>query len=169
MAVDAAIVGAPPLGHFTVVQRLTVDGPGRAVIVRRVVPVGPVRMRLDDEAELGILIQASHPVWGIGAEMLCDERGVRQDLFHQFANLLPPEGARLGGQGVMAVLAELFEFVTHMRLRRDIHRGPDRPGRPFGVWLSQFDGVVVIRPRSEDGARGRATLPARCRHAPGIR
>src|SRR6185437_16139104 len=103
---------ALPVGHQGLALGLTVDRPGRAVVVRLAALRAAVDVRQDAEAELWVLVEhlaLRHVV----AEMRRDEILVPQHVLEQRANLLAPRRTRLGGQDTMTVGGEAVQRVSH--------------------------------------------------------
>ena len=65
--------GLPPHRHFGVLDRLAVDGPGRAVVVRRRFDAVLVYMGEHHEPEFGVLVEPVDAALGIGPAMGGDE------------------------------------------------------------------------------------------------
>src|SRR5580704_5549978 len=78
-----------PIAHDGLADRLTVDRPGRAMIMRRAFLRAVINMREDAEAVFGILVE-DLALGTIGGKMLCDKVRVRTGFLNQSADLLAP-------------------------------------------------------------------------------
>src|SRR5690242_3969673 len=110
-------VGARPrealvLGHDRLAKRLTVDRPGRAVIVRLAFLGALIDMAEDAEAELGILVENLPLRPGLG-QVLTDELRIGARLLDESADLFAALGPGLGGEDAVTIGRELFERIGH--------------------------------------------------------
>src|ERR1051325_6292045 len=110
-------IGARPrealvLGHDRLAKRLTVDRPGRAVIVRLAFLGTLIDMAENAEAELGILVE-NLPLRPALGQVLTDELRIGARLLDESADLFAALGSGLGGEDAVTIGRELFECIGH--------------------------------------------------------
>src|ERR1700722_9263001 len=113
-----AAVEAPVLAHVGVLDRLPIDRPRAAVIMRRAFVRLRIAVRQHDEAQVLVLVELARADRRGRADRLVDERAVAQQLLQQHAHLLAAGRAAGGLEGRLGVLDESVERVGHEALRR---------------------------------------------------
>src|SRR5947208_1896492 len=158
-------VGARPreafvFGHDRLAKRLTVDRPGRAVIVRLAFLGALIDMAEDAEAELGILVE-NLPLRPVLRQVLTDELRIGARLLDESADLFAALGPGLGGEDAVTIGGELFECIGH----RLIPLRLDRRAKCRAASLCRHRTMYKAGPVDAAGTRA---VYARC-SPPGVR
>src|SRR2546428_379469 len=101
-----------PVAHHGLSPGLTVDRPGRTVVVRIALFGVLVDVGEDAEAELRVLVE-NLALGHVVADMSGEERLVLQDIVDDLAHLLPAPGAGIVREGALTGGRELLQRPAH--------------------------------------------------------
>src|ERR1700720_378346 len=90
------------IGHDRLAERLAIDRPGRAVIVRLAFLGTLIDMTEDAETELGILVE-DFPLRRVLRQVLTHELRIGAGLLNEGADFLAALGSGLGGENAVTI------------------------------------------------------------------